>query len=116
MIANSDTLLLMENTAMESPPPAVTALLSEVPRGKPDADGRVGRFVAFAFFADHSEELVKLDEALQSLSKLDARQSGIVELSFCGGVNVDESTQFLGISRRLGNAIGQWQRYGCTAN
>jgi len=53
---------------------------------------------AVVFSPEHSEELVKLDEALQRLSKLDARQSRIVELRFFGGLSVDETAQFLGIS------------------
>jgi len=53
---------------------------------------------ALVFSPEHSEELVKLDEALQRLSKLDARQSQIVELRFFGGLSVDETAQFLGIS------------------
>ena len=53
---------------------------------------------ALVFSPEHSEELVKLDEALQRLSKLDARQSRIVELRFFGGLSVDETAQFLGIS------------------
>jgi len=50
------------------------------------------------FSPEHSEELVKLDEALERLSKLDARQSRIVELRFFGGLSVEETAKFLGIS------------------
>jgi RNA polymerase sigma-70 factor, ECF subfamily len=53
---------------------------------------------ALAFSPEHSEELVKLDEALVRLAKLDARQSHIVELRFFGGLNVEETAEFLGIS------------------
>jgi RNA polymerase sigma-70 factor, ECF subfamily len=53
---------------------------------------------ALAFSREHSEELVKLDEALVRLAKLDARQSHIVELRFFGGLNVEETAEFLGIS------------------
>jgi RNA polymerase sigma factor (TIGR02999 family) len=53
---------------------------------------------ALAFSPEHSEELVKLDEALVRLAKLDARQSQIVELRFFGGLNVEETAEFLGIS------------------
>jgi RNA polymerase sigma-70 factor (ECF subfamily) len=53
---------------------------------------------ALVFSPEHSEELVKLDEALERLSKLDARQSRIVELRFFGGLSVEETAEFLGIS------------------
>jgi RNA polymerase sigma-70 factor (ECF subfamily) len=53
---------------------------------------------ALAFSPQHSEELVKLDEALVRLAKLDARQSQIVELRFFGGLNVAETAEFLSIS------------------
>ena len=53
---------------------------------------------ALVFSPEHSEELVKLDEALERLAKLDARQSQIVELRFFGGLSVEETAEFLGIS------------------
>jgi RNA polymerase sigma-70 factor, ECF subfamily len=53
---------------------------------------------AIVFSPEHSEELVKLDKALERLSKLDARQSRIVELRFFGGLTVEETAEFLGIS------------------
>lgn len=53
---------------------------------------------ALVFSPEHSEELVKLDEALERLSRLDARQSRIVELRFFGGLSVEETSEFLGVS------------------
>lgn len=53
---------------------------------------------ALVFSPERSEELVKLDEALERLSKIDARQSRIVELRFFGGLSVEEAAEFLGIS------------------
>ena len=53
---------------------------------------------AIVFSPEHSWELVKLDEALKDLSKLDARQSRIVELRFFGGLSVEETAEFLGIT------------------
>jgi RNA polymerase sigma-70 factor (ECF subfamily) len=53
---------------------------------------------ALVFSPEHSEELVKLDEALERLSKLDARQSRIVELRFFGGLSVEETAEFLSVS------------------
>lgn len=51
-----------------------------------------------AFTPEHSEDLLKLDEALDRLSKLDPRQSRIVELRFFGGLSVDETSRFLNVS------------------
>lgn len=53
---------------------------------------------ALTFSPEHSEELMKLDEALERLSKLDARQSRIVELRFFGGLSIEETAEFLRIS------------------
>jgi RNA polymerase sigma-70 factor (ECF subfamily) len=53
---------------------------------------------AVVFSPEHSEELVKLDEALERLAKLDARQSRIVELRYFGGLTVEETAELLGIS------------------
>jgi RNA polymerase sigma-70 factor (ECF subfamily) len=53
---------------------------------------------ALVFSPERSEELVKLDEALECLSKLDARQSRIVELRFFGGLSVEETAEFLRVS------------------
>jgi RNA polymerase sigma-70 factor (ECF subfamily) len=53
---------------------------------------------ALAFSPEHSEDLLKLDEALERLSQLDVRQSRIVELRFFGGLSVEETAGFLNIS------------------
>jgi RNA polymerase sigma-70 factor, ECF subfamily len=53
---------------------------------------------ALVFSPEHSEDLVRLDEALERLSKLDARQSRIVELRFFGGLSVEEASEILGVS------------------
>jgi RNA polymerase sigma factor (TIGR02999 family) len=53
---------------------------------------------ALVFSPEHSEDLVKLDEALERLSKLDTRQSRIVELRFFGGLSIEETSEFLGVS------------------
>jgi RNA polymerase sigma-70 factor (ECF subfamily) len=50
------------------------------------------------FSPGQSAELVRLDEALGRLAKLDPRQSKIVELRFFGGLSVEETAEFLGIS------------------
>jgi RNA polymerase sigma-70 factor, ECF subfamily len=53
---------------------------------------------ALVFSLERSEELVQLDGALERLSKLDARQSRIVELRFFGGLSIGETSEVLGIS------------------
>lgn len=53
---------------------------------------------ALAFSPEHSDELVRLDEALQRLSAIDPRQGRVVELRFFGGLSVEETSEFLGIS------------------
>jgi RNA polymerase sigma factor (TIGR02999 family) len=42
--------------------------------------------------------LLALDEALESLSKIDARKGRVVELRYFGGLSVEETAEFLGIS------------------
>jgi RNA polymerase sigma factor (TIGR02999 family) len=53
---------------------------------------------ALVFSPQRSEELVKLNEALERLSTIDPRQGRIVELRFFGGLSVEETSEFLGIS------------------
>jgi RNA polymerase sigma-70 factor (ECF subfamily) len=53
---------------------------------------------ALVFSPQRSEELLKLDDALNRLSKLDFRQSRIVELRFFGGLSVEETAELLEIS------------------
>jgi RNA polymerase sigma factor (TIGR02999 family) len=43
-------------------------------------------------------DLVALDDALNSLAKLDERQSRMVELRFFGGLSIEETSEVLGIS------------------
>jgi RNA polymerase sigma factor (TIGR02999 family) len=47
---------------------------------------------------DKGADLVALDEALESLAKLNARQSKVVELRFFGGLSVDETAEVLKVS------------------
>ena len=42
--------------------------------------------------------LVALDDALNELSRLDPQQGRIVELRFFGGLSIEETSQFLGVS------------------
>jgi RNA polymerase sigma-70 factor (ECF subfamily) len=55
---------------------------------------------ALVFSPEQSSELIQLDEALERLAKLDARQSKIVELRFFGGLSNEETAEFLGISSK----------------
>jgi len=43
-------------------------------------------------------DVVSLDDALEELAKLDARQSRIVEMRFFGGLSIEETADVLGIS------------------
>jgi RNA polymerase sigma-70 factor (ECF subfamily) len=53
---------------------------------------------ALAFAPEQSGELLKLDEALERLTKPDPRQGKIVELRFFGGLTVEQTADLLGIS------------------
>lgn len=50
--------------------------------------------------ADHGEDFIALDEALERLAIIDERKSRIVELRFFGGMNVEETAEVLKISSR----------------
>ena len=52
----------------------------------------------FVLTPGHCDELLALDELLERLEKLDARQSRVVELRFFGGLTVEEAAQVLGVS------------------
>jgi RNA polymerase sigma-70 factor (ECF subfamily) len=47
---------------------------------------------------DRAENLIALDEALQSLAQMDARKARVVELRFFGGLSVEETAEVLQIS------------------
>ena len=49
---------------------------------------------------ERGEDLIALDDALESLSELDSRKSRIVELRFFGGLSVEETADVLKISAR----------------
>lgn len=44
-------------------------------------------------------DLLALDEALDRLAKLDRQQSQIIELRYFGGLTIEDTSEFLGISR-----------------
>jgi RNA polymerase sigma factor (TIGR02999 family) len=47
---------------------------------------------------EHSPDLVAVDEALQSLAKMDSRKAKVVELRFFGGLTVEETAEVLKVS------------------
>lgn len=51
-----------------------------------------------SFAKEEELDLLKLDEALQALEKLDQRQAKIVELRFFGGLSIEETAYILKIS------------------
>ena len=55
---------------------------------------------AFTITADHTGNLLNLDEALTALSKLDERQSQVVELRFFAGLTETEIAEVLKVSER----------------
>jgi RNA polymerase sigma factor (TIGR02999 family) len=55
---------------------------------------------ALDFSPARSRELIELDDALESLGRLDPQQARVVELRFFGGLTVEETAEVLGISPR----------------
>lgn len=53
-------------------------------------------------------DVLALDEALRSLSELDARQALVVELRFFGGLTLDEIAAMFGVSERT--VKREWQQ------
>jgi len=53
-------------------------------------------------------DLVALDEALVELAQLDPRKARIVELRFFGGLSVEETAEFLGVS--AATALREWNK------
>jgi len=50
--------------------------------------------------ADHTEEILAVDEMLVRLAELDAQQARIVELRYFGGMSVEETAEAMAISPR----------------
>lgn len=53
--------------------------------------------------AGRDYEMVALDDALNTLAKMDSQQSRIVELRFFGGLSIEETATLLGISKTTVN-------------
>lgn len=50
------------------------------------------------YFAEQDVNLVRLDEALNALERIDGQQSRIVELRFFGGLNIEETAEAVRVS------------------
>lgn len=61
---------------------------------------------AVALSPQKDEDVLALDEALEKLAQLDARQARVVELRFFGGMSVEEVAEALGVSKRT--VEGDW--------
>ena len=55
---------------------------------------------------ERSEEVVALDDALQSLAVFDERKSRLVELRFFAGMSIEETAEVLGVSP--GTVMRDW--------
>ena len=55
---------------------------------------------------ERGAEVVALDDALQSLARLDERKSRLVELRFFGGLSIEETAEVLGVSP--GTVMRDW--------
>ena len=67
---------------------------------------RVVLYEAVALSPQKDEDVLALDEALERLAALDARQAKVVELRFFGGLSVEEVAEALGVSKRT--VEGDW--------
>jgi DNA-directed RNA polymerase specialized sigma24 family protein len=62
-----------------------------------------------------SDQMVRLDDALDALAKFDARKAKVVELRFFAGLSVEETAAVLKISQRACCATGSWRARGWRA-
>jgi len=53
---------------------------------------------ALNFAPERSSDILALDDALESLAKVDERKCKIVELRFFGGLSIEETAQAMGVS------------------
>ncbi len=54
---------------------------------------------SFIVSPENDPDLIAIDDALNSLAEVDARQARVVELRFFGGLSEEETAEVLGISR-----------------
>jgi len=81
---------------------AMRQLLVEAARRR-NAHKRGGEFLFVTFgeadaAVQSGQELLALDEALQRLAALNARQASMVEIRFFGGLEMTETAELLGVS------------------
>jgi len=62
---------------------------------------------AVAMSDERAADLLALDDALKSLAAIDARKGQVVELRFFGGMTIDETAQFLGVSSNT--VVRDWE-------
>jgi RNA polymerase sigma-70 factor (ECF subfamily) len=58
---------------------------------------KVSLYDAAVLSDERAEELVALDEALDTLAELDGRKARVVELRYFGGLSVEETAEVLGV-------------------
>ncbi|MDT5271670.1 MAG: hypothetical protein QOH49_3856 [Acidobacteriota bacterium] len=78
-------------------------ILVDFARSRPRASQGPARHVALdealLIASDEQDtDVVALDEALEALANIDPRKGKIVELRFFGGLSVEETAEFLGVS------------------
>ena len=77
-------------------------ILVDFARARPKIDGEVVQKVsldqALTVSIERGEDLIRLDEALDRLAKLDKRKAKIVELKFFGGLNAEEIAEVLKVA------------------
>jgi RNA polymerase sigma factor (TIGR02999 family) len=78
------------------------------PRVQGDSVRHVSLEEALSVAAEPNADLVALDEALDQLAQLDSRKAQIIELRFFGGMSVEETAEFLGISPAT--ALREWRK------
>ena len=78
------------------------------PRVQGDSVRHVSLEEALSVTAEPDADLVALDEALDELAQLDPRKARIVELRFFGGLSVEETAEFLGIS--TATSLREWNK------
>jgi RNA polymerase sigma factor (TIGR02999 family) len=79
------------------------------PRADKDAEAiRMSLDEALTVSSERDRDLLALDEALQSLSRIDERKSRIVEMRFFGGLSVEETAEAMRISTIT--VIREWNK------
>ena len=78
------------------------------PRVQGDSVRHVSLEEALSVVAEPDTDLVALDEALVQLAQLDPRKAKIVELRFFGGMSVEETAEFIGVSPAT--ALREWNK------